>query len=107
RCLDYSSRTLRLMESQYSIVHTGSTTATTIYTSPPIRAWMVSRAGDSSRFEMLMRPTLTSGTCVVTLAIDDGSTLDPMCSITLPNGAGDTWVQAIVHFSAASAQRAF
>lgn len=102
---DYEVHTERLIESDYGISHTGTTTATQVYQFANIRAWMIGEGGHTARLTMVFSQTALVGTCAVQVFLYDGSTEDFISGVTLPVGTEEAVIESRIHFSSGIAQR--
>lgn len=102
---DYETHTERLVEADYGILHTGTTTETQVYQFANIRAWMIGEGGHTARVCMAFSQTAFAGTCSIKVYLYDGSTEDFISGVTLPVGTEEAFIESRIHFSAGNAQR--
>lgn len=102
---DYSTHTERLVESEYGISHTGTTTETQVFQFANIRAWMIGEGGHTARVCMTFNQTALAGTCSIKVYLYDGSTEDFISGVTLPVGTEDAFIESRIHFSSGNVQR--
>ncbi len=103
-CQDNTARTCRLLDSTfYAGAFTGTTTETTLYTTPEIPAWVISEA--SYHYARLMLAGgRTSGTTTLKVYIDNGSTTDLLGNVSLADGTSWKFTAEFIH-SALNSQR--